>query len=442
MLTELVVNHRQIAWLVGSQLMTGIMITFLQSIIRVAHMDSWFSQMIPILYAIFVSFVLMQVVRKFPGKSLFEVIFIVCGKWVGGLINLALLFYIWISLTIDMKGVSHFLKEGLLPRTPLGILLIVFVLLIMSYRRLDTVVRVNEMFFPLYCIMCLSTTLLLANEYSLEWFEPIFTSRLFDIFAANYMTTGLYGDVLLIGAFLPSMSNPRLLFVSMKHGIVLAGFVITVVLLVLLGVMGYKIGGSLNYPAWALIQEIHITDYLDRVELLLLSLWFPAFAIKVMIGYLAFMVGLSSFSKNNYYGVYSPALGSFLVGTVLLSFYNARQLQSFFSYGYTTFMWFIHIPVILILLIGAAHREEQKADDTRSLRKRRWMARITYASILGSMVSVVIGKILYEWYLSPGLIISICYLTFFVIAVISSYLEMQIVSHHYHRKEKNVQHTE
>lgn len=440
MLNKQVVNHRQIAWLVGSLLTTGIMVAFFRSIVQVAEMDAWFSQILPVCYAFVVAFVLMQVARKFPGKSLFEVIFILCGKWIGGAINLILIFYIWMIVTLDIKGVSHFLKESLLPRTPLGVILLVFVLLIMSYRKLDVMARVNEMYFPTYFLMCLSITLLMMNEYSLDWLEPILTSGLDDIFSANYMTAGLYGDVLLIGAFLPSLTNPRLLFVSMKHGIMLAGFMISVVLLVMLGVFGFKIGGSLNYPVWVLVQQIHITDFLDRTEIFLLSLWFPAFTIKVIAAYLALLVGIGSFTKN-YSGVYNTGIGTFLVGSSLLSFYNAKQLQNFINYGYTAFVWAIQIPLLLLLLIGAASREARTDDVSRDIRKRRLMSGITYFSVFGCIASIVIGKIMYEMYASVGLAVSICYLFFLLTGVISSYSEMQIVNNTIHKTQQHTQHT-
>lgn len=92
MIHKQVVNHRQIAWLVGSLLMTGMMISFLRTVVQVAKMDAWFSQILPACYALLVAYVLSELVRAYPGKNLFEIVFIICGKWIGGFINLLILF--------------------------------------------------------------------------------------------------------------------------------------------------------------------------------------------------------------------------------------------------------------------------------------------------------------------------------------------------------------
>lgn len=439
MLKRQIVSHRQTAWLTGSLLTSGTMITFSQSLVQVAKMDAWFSQVIPVCYAILVAFVLMELARTFPGKTLFEIVFAIFGRWIGGMINLLLLFYIWVIVTVDIKEISQFLKESLLPRTPLGVILLVFVLLVMSYRKLDVVSRVSEIYFPINIVVILLLTLMLTNEFSMDRFEPIFSTDLFAIFGSNYMTVGLYGEVLLMGAFLPAFSQSRLFFVSMKHGIVLAGFLISIIILVFLGVMGYNVGGSLNYPIWSLVQQIHVTDFLDRVELLLLSLWFPALTIKVILAYLALSIGIGSFSGMKQYGVYSPALGTFLVSTSLLSFREAEELPGFVGYSLTAIVLAIQIPLLLVLFLFAKMRKAQTDDDGSRIPKRRVMAWICNLSILGCAATVVVGKLMFEAYLSVGLIISIVYFAFLVVGVIASYAEMQIVNNYLYKKQQDMQ---
>lgn len=171
---------------------------------------------------------------------------------------------------------------SLLPQTPLEIILLVFVLLLMYYGKtsLEVAARVNEIYFPAYFIMCLMLYFLLMNEYSIERLEPILSTTLERIAVSNLLPLGVYGDILLFGAFLHASSEPRLLFAAMKHGIMIVCFTTTIMILILLGVMGYVIASRLNFPIYILVQQIHLTDFLDRVEMILFSLWSRRSALK------------------------------------------------------------------------------------------------------------------------------------------------------------------
>ncbi|KQL44317.1 spore gernimation protein [Brevibacillus choshinensis] len=436
MIHKQVINHRQIAWLVGSVLMTGMMISFLRSVVQLARMDAWFSQVIPVGYAILVAYVLAELTRVFPGKNLFEILFIVCGKWVGGALNLVILFYIWIILALDIKGASDFLHISLLPHTPLEIILLVFVLLMMYYGRtsLEVAARVNEIYFPAYFLCNLLLYFLLVNEYSLERLEPILSNSLGRIAVSNLLPLGLYGDILLFGAFLHAVAQPRLFFAAMKHGVLIVGFSATMILLILLGVMGYTIASRLNFPVYILVQQIHVTDFLDRVEMIVFSLWFPAFTIKVIVAYLAFLVGIGSFGGQQHYNAFNAPCGWFMVVTSMLAFPNVADIDQFISYSLPVIVLVIQVPLLVFLFVMARIRGKRDTnvgipEGTKLYRFYKSAVRTGYLSLLGCVLTVVISDMFVDkspWW---GGLASIGFIFCFFLALVASYLEMQALNH-------------
>ncbi|MGG1661493.1 GerAB/ArcD/ProY family transporter [Brevibacillus sp. NRS-1366] len=436
MIHKQVINHRQTAWLVGSVLMTAMMISSLHKIVAVSKMDAWFSQIMPVGFAIVVAFVLAELSRAYPGKNLFEILFIVCGKWIGGLINVILLIYIWIILTLDIKGASEFFRETLLPRTPVEIILIVFVLLMMYYGRtsLEVAARVNEIYFPAYFILSMMLYFLLGNEYSVERIEPILSTGLGQIFASNIFPIGIYGDILLFGAFLHASTHPRLFFAAMKHGVLIVGFTVTILLLILLGVMGFTIASRLHFPIFILVQQIHVTDFLDRIEIILFSLWFPAFTIKVIVAYLAFLVGVGSFGGQQHYNALNLPSGWFLVVTSLLAFPSVQDFDTFLSYTLPVIVLIIQVPLLLFLYIHA--RFNRKMDTqvsipkgTRLYRFYNSMVWIGGLALIGCFLTVVIGDLFLDKSVFAGLLTAIVYIALFFIALLASYGEMQALNH-------------
>lgn len=436
MIHKQVVNHRQIAWLVGSVLMTGMMISFLRSVVQIARMDAWFSQILPIFYAIFIAYVLSGLVEAYPGKNIFEILFIIGGKWIGGAINLLILFYIWIILALDIKGAADFLHISLLPNTPLEVILLVFVLLMMYYGKtsLEVAARVNEFYFPLYFFMCLSLYFLLINEYNVERLEPILTSNLDRIVVSNFLPVGVYGDIFLIGAFLHAIVEPRLFYAAMKHGVIIVGFGTTIMLLVLLGVMGFIIAGRLNFPIYILVQQIHVTDFLDRVEMILFSVWFPAFTIKVIVAYLAFLVGVGSFGGQRHYNTFNAPCGWFIVVSSIFAFPNVANIDQFISYTLPLFVLVFQLPLALFLLIHVRRRNKGREqslipEGTKLYRFYRSMVSITTVCLSGCVIVILIGDFFKDKSAVGGVATAVVYIALLLIALLTSYGEMQALNH-------------
>lgn len=439
MIHKQVVNHRQIAWMVGS-LMTAMMINFLQPLVQVAKMDAWSSQVIPVGYAIMVAYVLAELTRVFPGKNLFEILFIVCGKWVGGALNLIVLGYIWIILCLDIKGVSDFMHIALLPQTPLEVILLVFVLVMMYYGRmsLEVAARVNEVYLPTYLILSMMLYFCLINEYNIERLEPILSNNIGPIAMSNLLPIGVYGEILLLGAFLHAVAQPRLFFAAMKHGVIIVGFSVTIVLVVLLGVMGYIIASRLNFPVYVLVQQIHVTDFMDRVEIILHSLWFPAFLLKVIVAYLAFLIGVGTFGGQQHYNAYNAPCGFFMIVTSMLAFPRVADIEQFMSYTLPVLALVIQVPLLLVLFVNARMRGERDTnigipEGTKLHRFYQSAVWIGYVSMFGCVVSVLIGELFADKSAVWGLVTAGSFIFCFFIALVATYAEMQALNHGKHK---------
>lgn len=436
MIHKQVINHRQISWLVGTVLLTGMMISFFRTLTEVAMMDAWFSQVLPVCFAIMIAFVLAELTRAYPGKNIFEIAFIVFGKWVGGAVNIILLLYIWLIICLDIKGACKFLHTTLLPQTPLEIILIVFILLIMYYGKtsLEVAARVNEIYFPAFFLLAMGMYFFLSNEYSIERLEPILSSSMNRILVSNFVSVGIYGDILLFGAFLHASTHPRFFFAAMKHGILIVGFSATMLLFVLLGVMGYTIASRLNFPMFILVQQIHITDFLDRVEIVMFSLWFPAFTIKVIVAYLAFLVGLGSFGGQAQYHVYNFPTGWLMTVTSLLVFQRVPDLDAFLSYSMPLLAIIIQIPLLSILYIKARVNRKMETqvsipEGTKLFRFYRFCVWLGTISLAACMLTILVGDLFLNKSVMGGVFTAIAYIFFFLLTLLASYAEMQALNH-------------
>jgi len=351
MLEKQVINHRQMAWIVGTLLTGGGFLSTQNELIRIARMDAWLSYIVPVFYAFGICFAIAYLARKFPGKHLFEISFLAAGKWLGGLINLLMLFHIWLILLRNISGFTGFAKIILLPRTPEAVLIFMFLLLAMYFGRtgIETLVRTNDIFFPVFVTAALILPFTLINEMHIRFLEPPLISSFARLLGANTLMTGFYGDVFVAGVFMHTLASSRELKASMRHGVVSGTFILTIFVGMELLVFGSRIPANLLYPNYNLVQQIHLTDFLDRVDLIMLSIWFFIVSTKVLIIYQAFLVGLASLFGQRDYRIFNKPAVLLLSITTLTAFKNQTQAFVFDNYG-SLMIVLLYQPLMFILL--------------------------------------------------------------------------------------------
>ncbi|GEN34063.1 MULTISPECIES: GerAB/ArcD/ProY family transporter [Aneurinibacillus] len=335
MITKQVIDHRQLAWLTASILITETLASIPHGLANISKTDVWFTQIIPILYALLIASFFYTVSKKFPGKNIFEVTSLLLGNWGGKAVNILFFLYIWIILVRDVREISEFVGFFLLSETPSEVILFLFILVMLYYGKtsIEVIARVNALFVPVYLLAMAFLPVLLANEINPERALPILSTGFLPLGTANVIGLSSYGDLLILGAFLPSLADTRLFKASVRYGTLLAGVVITIVLFVAIVAMGATITSKFYYPVYLLVEQIHITDFLDRVEVLLFSAWFPAFTLKIMVLYSAFFICLGAIFNNTDCRKFNIQGGVFIFLTSYFSFERINELAHFIKYS-------------------------------------------------------------------------------------------------------------
>jgi spore germination protein KB len=364
-----IINYRQFAWLTAAILTGGGLVSIQQILVRVGHSDAWTAYMIPILYALMIAALFGMLVKRFPNKHLFEINKIVFGSIIGTIVNLVLLFHLWLILARDLSSFGRFVGITLLPNTPGEIIILLLVLLLITFGNtsIEVLARVNDLFFPAFVVITLLTPLALSNEMDLRLVEPILARSWSSIFSINVLSLGWYGDIFVMGAFLHTLWGSQHVRSAIRHGTLLATFMVSLFILLEIVVLGSIIPGNLVYPNYSLIQQIHITDFLDRMDLIILSIWFPVTACAVLIIYLAFQIGIASLVSQRDYSTINTPVALLVLLTTVLAFKSTTEVFSFGNFSSPVIM-LSYQPVLFVMLglLSLRHPitqpEDEKAD--------------------------------------------------------------------------------
>ncbi len=358
-------------WLVGALITSGGVLLAEQEIVRISKMDAWFSYLLPMIYAFGVGIVFYRLSALFPDKHLFEIAKLLAGKPLGTVINVLIMVHIWFVLIRDCRALAQFIKTILLPNTPEEVILLLFALLLLYFgtTSVEVVARVNDIFFPIFVLCVFLMPLLLGNEINAKLLGPVLTTPLSSILSSNLLGAGWYADIIAIGAFLHTVHNNKQLSVSYRHGIVIGTLLLTMFVVMEIMVFGYNMPGNMVYPNYTLVQQINITDFLDRMDLFLLSIWFPILACKIILIYLAFLTGLASFVGKREYTLFSKPAALFVTMSSLLSFKSTTEVFSFGNYSvplYTLPYQLIVLPMLYVLARIRTETSERQAQTSGS----------------------------------------------------------------------------
>lgn len=403
-------SGRQMAWLVAVFIFAPAIINLPQILARVAMMDAWITQLLPLVYAFAVGYVYYLMAKVFPGKTFFEINFLLAGKLGGGIINIVFLIHIWFILAKNTTLLVSFIKTNLLLRTPYEMILFLLILVLVYYGRtsLEVITRVNDIFFAFLAFIVLSLPFLLSNDLSVAQMQPTLVQPAADLGIANMLSAAWYGDIIVFAAFLPVIANPKLLYSSVRHGISIAALLITWILITGVIVLGPSITAREVYPTYSMIQQIHITDFLDRMEIFIFSVYFPSFIVSIAICFYAILIGLGSFDRANRHQIYSKTAGLFILITLVFAFEGTPEVAVFSNYAYPAFVFAFQPAglLIILLLLAVRIRRDRKSGQSGQARAnpgraqnasgstkrsvRKWQA-FTYVLIVIGIASIAVG---------------------------------------------------
>lgn len=362
-----VINQRQLSWLASSIITSGGILTLQNVLIRISQMDAWFSYLLSVFYVFGIAGFFSYMVKMYPQKNIFEISKEILGSWGGTVVNLLILFHFWQIVIRDISSVSRFSSTLLLRNTPHEILILLPCILLIYFGKssVEVITRVNDLFYPLFVTTILLMPLLLSNEFYFRLVTPVLTMPLQHIAASSILTIGSAGDIFILGAFLHMVYNANQVRSSIRHGAMLGIFLLTLLIFCILVVLGPKMPGNFMYPTYNMVQMIHITDFLDRLDIIMLTIWLPTIACKIIAIYMALLIGISSILNARNYPTLNKPVALFLALTTYLSFKSMTELLTFSNYSSPVIV-LAYQPLVMGILVVVAKRKNRNHSSGRS----------------------------------------------------------------------------
>ncbi|MBR1377427.1 MAG: GerAB/ArcD/ProY family transporter [Bacilli bacterium] len=314
----------------------------LYNLLKVANIDSTISIIIAYLLSFIILFLYIKVNNYKEDMNLKEKIDNLFSKGIAKIIAIVLSICIFIMMSTLSYNLNSFVISQFLSETPIIIIGIIIGILVIYVNKkgIETIMRTANLLFFITCILMLIGIFGEYNKVEYINLHPILIEGIYrPIKGSLYiiLINTVYAFLLLI--------VPKKNIVNNKH-INLGLFItITFVFIIFMIVVCYTIGSLgidlatlYHYPAYIVMKEISIFEFIDKIENFVIILWI--FEIFITLS-------LSTYFINKMTNI-EPYI---IVITSLILYISFFKNSTFFNYFASKYIPILSIIVIIIMLV-------------------------------------------------------------------------------------------
>lgn len=280
------INHHQLGSAVVIATHVATVLYMPAPLADVAGPDAWLAVPLgALLGGLPVAFMLSRLAVYHPHRSIGDIAERSLGRWLGKLITLVFATFCLFLASLVLRNVIDFAVIAFLPGTPMwaiGVLL-ALVATYAVYHGAEVVVRITVLIMFTTALGVLFLPVGIAPEIQLLRMLPILGKGVAPLVKATWMTSGWFAEVSVFAAWIGLIDKPRKSLVGLVWGLFGAAGLLTIVVISSLVTFGAELTRRLTFPAYTLAQEISLAELLERMELILMTVWLSGMVMKLCI---------------------------------------------------------------------------------------------------------------------------------------------------------------
>lgn len=207
------------------------------------------------------------------------------GKPIGITIGLLIGIYYFNSFCVIVRAFANFVSDIVLDSTPLfmltGIMVLVAAFTVM--QGIEAVARSAFMVLLLIMIIIPVSVYVLYADVRFERLIPVFDTSMARIAIATFPPIGLLSEVSILLLITPYMKKPAHGLRASLFGSLLGSSQLVLVILLSLTIFGQQLVPLMSYAFVNVMSIVEIGEFLERIEIFTVSVWFLTMYIKLAV---------------------------------------------------------------------------------------------------------------------------------------------------------------
>jgi len=326
---------------------------------HLAKQDGWISLLLSILTAQIIGWVAVSLSLRFPGKTLFQFVEIILGRWPG---KFAAFFYVLWYIHINaliIREYGSFLVAAFMPETPISVFMLL-ILAISAYavrNGLEVFTRINEIILPLILFTVLVVNALATPEMDIKRLLPVYVENgPVPIIKAAFMPAAWMSEIVMMVVLTPYLVKTKDAYKVAAAATFITGLTLIFSFVGGIATFGPEVVSGWLFPALNKARAIHLANFLERLEVTVMVVWVAGALVKISVFYWAAVLGSAHWLELKDYRPLVLPVGILLFATAILLHDSILDLFTFLGtawppFALTTFQGGIPLLLLLIALI-------------------------------------------------------------------------------------------
>ncbi|MGF9700399.1 spore germination protein [Paenibacillus sp. MABNR03] len=263
--------------------------------------DVWISIMISGLVIMLIGFMMVLLCRRFPGKTVFQFVPEITGKWIALLFSMAIILFFLIISAFEVRVLAEVTNLYLLERTPTWAIVMGFMWIgiYLISGGLNAIVRLFEIILPITIVIFVIAILLSSKVFEINNLRPVLGDGFMPVIKGlkpSLLAFTGYEIMFVIMAYMksPEKGNKAIIWGTAIPTLI---YLVTVVMVVgSLSINGMK---TRTWPTLDLMRSFEIQGLIfERFESLLLVIWIMQIFSTFTITLYAASIGCAQLFKR------------------------------------------------------------------------------------------------------------------------------------------------
>lgn len=315
--------------------------------------EAWLVIVLGFLFNMIVISIYTALSNRFPGKNIIDINDEVFGVVLGKVFSALYVYFFFTLACLNINIMGGFVSGMVLPKTPLILILALFVGVCTFAVRKGPVIllRISTVFVLATIAFILFNNLLLVNIMDLNHFLPLFSFPVKNyLMGAYYVSIIPFSETFILFMFLPDMQKPEAFGKSLRYGVIIGAAVYLLIVLRDIAVLGPGTDLFAN-PSFAVIRLINVGEIFTRMEILYVLLLIAIMFFKIAAIFYGAVKGFQQLMNFSSYQFLILIFGALMVIYSAVLF-NAGEHAEFLENGaaiiHSTF-FLVVLPAITLL---------------------------------------------------------------------------------------------
>jgi spore germination protein KB len=258
-----------------------------------AGQDAWLSIILAAVGGLIMARLVVGLGLRFPGKTLFQYPEIILGKAAGKAVALLYLWWFFQNCAENYRSFISFLAVSFMPETPLMVF-VAFALIMASYGAyygLEVIARTNQLFLPFVIVSVVLLFFLSVPEMTVNNLLPVFEAGMIHLVKSTAAPLAWFGEVVTFAVFIPYLNRPGQAHRVALFGILGTAAIYEMTVIGIIAIFSPALTAGYLFPVLNGARIIHLANFLERMELVLVVIWTVAGVMRVTLLHWVLVLG-------------------------------------------------------------------------------------------------------------------------------------------------------